>query len=93
LGHGSVSRPSRENPGNDNCRRLQSLAGIVAEVQAEFLFFAALAEPPALIKDSARAGLRASLRVFSTAALARSSYAGGFDGRADQDESPLSNSA
>jgi RimJ/RimL family protein N-acetyltransferase len=39
---------------------LESLAGIVAEVQAEFLFFAALAEPPALIKDSGRARLRAS---------------------------------
>ncbi len=36
LGHGSGLRPSRKNPGNQRCRSVQSLAGMVVEAQDQF---------------------------------------------------------
>jgi hypothetical protein len=59
------------------------LAGIAAEVQVEIFVFMALAEPPALIKDSARARLGAPHELSRRQRLI-SVVSGGFDDRADQ---------
>src|ERR1700693_3702914 len=87
---GALSEP--KNPENHN-----AVVGKVWQAchpKCKLNFIAApLAGRPATDLRIALAWVKGVLRVFSTAALAHISFVGGFDDRADQDQSPLSNSA